>query len=919
MFTALLRAAAPRVLLPLLVAAAAPAGAWAELRVFGNTTTIELAPVLVAAEALGADVTVENGGIPDLFDDSAADVATNAETQALRQSLDHPDLRIIFTVAEGYYRIVGRRSAGINTLADLQGKRVSTIAVTSSGYYLHKMLGTVGMTIDDVTLVPLTPLNLIPNALASREIDAVTIWEPEIELAAEAIGADAIEFQDRSVYRELFNLNTTAAALADPDKRREIVAFVRALIAATDRIAAEPGVAWPLVSARTGYDVALIERVWHHEGYPGTLVGDLLDVLVEEDVYLARERNRAPRSRAELARLIDTSVLEEALATPAAQAQTGAGPADEMIVTSSLIAQPRRQIGTAVSVIDFEEMELRGYAGLADVLRTQTGISVDNSGGVGKTTSVRIRGEESYRTLLMIDGVKALDPSAPRVLPTFDSLITTSDLQRVEVLRGPQGFIYGADAGGVVNVLSKRGADDFDSVLGLEYGADSLRKIDGAFSGGGDSGDYFISVTDLETDGFNAQTADDVLRDDDGAENTTVHSKLGWNLSDKVRLQLVARDVDAEMAYDGCFSPITFATVHDCTSTTDQTTYKASVDVASGTITSSIGLSNIDVGRDDFAEGLPAFSTDGEIGRLEYTGSYKASEAAAFVFGLDFQDEELHDGLTTRSRDQKGYYLEYQGAFADAFYVSLGARYDDNDDFGTHTSTRVSAAYVQDLSRESWLKYRASVGTGFRAPSLYEVAYNAGPWAFPPAAGFVLEEETSEGYDVGVEYGAATGLHLEATYFDQRIEDEIFFDPGFSGYLQSPGESTSKGIEVAADVPLGESWNFIANWTNNDTEDSTNQQRVQRPKNVANFGLAYRPGAGRFNFIANYRLSRDSIDVGGVALDDYEVLDLGASFDLGDEIELHARIENATDESYQEVSGYNTAGRSAYAGVRVRF
>jgi NitT/TauT family transport system substrate-binding protein len=308
-------AAAPRAFLTVLVAAA-PASAWAELRVFGNTTTLELAPVLVAAEALGAVVTVENGGIPDLFDDSVADVATNAETQALRQSLDHPDLRIVFTVAEGYYRIVGRRSAGINALADLRGKRVSTIAVTSSGYYLHKMLGTVGMTIDDVALVPLTPLSLIPNALASREIDAVTIWEPEVQLAAEAVGADVIEFQDRSVYRELFNLNTTAAALADPERRREIVAFVRALIEATERIAADPGVAWPLVAARTGYDVALIERVWHHEGYPGTLVSDLLDVLVEEDVYIARERNRAPRTRAELATLIDMSVLEEALARP---------------------------------------------------------------------------------------------------------------------------------------------------------------------------------------------------------------------------------------------------------------------------------------------------------------------------------------------------------------------------------------------------------------------------------------------------------------------------------------------------------------------------------------------------------------------------------------------------------------------------
>jgi vitamin B12 transporter len=623
-----------------------------------------------------------------------------------------------------------------------------------------------------------------------------------------------------------------------------------------------------------------------------------------------------PRALSAVGQVV-VAVLAVVGAAPA-HAQPGAPLSDEMVVTSSIIAQPRRQIGTAVSVIDYGEMKLRGYPGLADVLRTQTGISVNNSGGLGKASSVRIRGEESYRTLLMIDGVKALDPSAPRVTPAFDSLLMTNDLQRVEVLRGPQGFIYGADAGGVVNVLSKTSISELYS-LGFEYGADSLRKVNGALLGAGDKYDYYFSVTDLQTDGFNAQTADTVLQDDDGAENTTLHAKLGWDLADDVRLQLVARDIDAETAYDGCFSLSGLS--HDCTSTTDQSTYKLSADIVRGYLTSSIGLSNIDIGRDDFAAGLPAFSTDGEIGRFEYTGSYKRSDVFAFVFGLDFQDEELFDGATIRSREQKGYYFEYQGEFDEAFYVSLGSRYDDNDDFGTHTSTRLSAAYVRDFDRGAWLKYRASVGTGFRAPSLFEIAYNAGPFAFPPAAGLALKEETSEGYDVGIEYDGPSKQHFEATYFDQRIEDEIFFDPvNFSGYLQSLGSSTSKGIEIAADVPLGKNWGVIANWTHNDTEDSANRQRLQRPKNVANFGLAYQPWDGRrLNFIVNYRLSRDSMDVGGVALEDYEVLDLAATFDVAEDIELHARIENATDESYQEVSGYNTAGRSAYIGVRVVF
>jgi sulfonate transport system substrate-binding protein len=282
-----------------------------QLRVFGNTTTIELAPVLLAAKDLS--INVKNGGIPDLFDEDAADLATNAETQALRQSVEHPDLRIIFTVSEGFYRVVARRSAGIQAIADLRGKRIATAPNTSSAYYLFKTLALAGLTMDDVTIVPVAPLSLMPAALANREVDALTIWEPEIERAAAAVGDDAIEFQDRRVYRELFNLNTTAANLADPAKRRAIVAFVRALIRASAQVRERPQDAWPLVAASTGYDPALIEKVWHHEGYPGTLVADLLDVMVAEDVFVAKERNRTPRTRAELAKLIDDSVLRDAL------------------------------------------------------------------------------------------------------------------------------------------------------------------------------------------------------------------------------------------------------------------------------------------------------------------------------------------------------------------------------------------------------------------------------------------------------------------------------------------------------------------------------------------------------------------------------------------------------------------------------
>jgi NitT/TauT family transport system substrate-binding protein len=286
----------------------------APLRVYGNMTTIEFASVLLAADRFDKNVMVTHGGIPDLFVPGKAEVATNAETQSLRVSLDHPDLRIILTTSEGFYRIVGRRSSGIAKLADLKGKRIATFPNTSSAFYLQKMLNRVGLTEADVTIVPMTQVEKMPAALASRTVDAVTIWEPEIETAKVAIGADAIDFQDRKVYRELFSLHAKAGDLADPAKRRQIVTFVRAIVDASAALKKDPARAQELAAAATKYDRALVAKVWEHEGYPAALVPDLLDVLVEEDVWVAKERGRAPRSRAELARLIDDSVVREAMA-----------------------------------------------------------------------------------------------------------------------------------------------------------------------------------------------------------------------------------------------------------------------------------------------------------------------------------------------------------------------------------------------------------------------------------------------------------------------------------------------------------------------------------------------------------------------------------------------------------------------------
>lgn len=319
-----MRFRAAMMILVALAPSAATAQAGSPLAIHGNRQTIEIAPVLLAADAYyGAPVSVTAGGIPNLVgevgapgfsDPGQADLATNAETQLLRYSVQHPGLRIVLGVSEGLYRIVARRSAGIASVADLKGKRVATIEQTSSGYFLDRMLRRAGLTFDDIEARPIVPLSGMTDALRKGEVDAVVIWEPESEKSARALGDDLVEFDGTGVYRELFNLNTTAEKLADPATRKRIVRFVRAVLDAGQAIASDARRAKRLVVAAGGFAPQDVEDSWSHHRFEPGMPNDLLDVMAEEEQWLAARDKRSARSRGELATLIDASVYREALA-----------------------------------------------------------------------------------------------------------------------------------------------------------------------------------------------------------------------------------------------------------------------------------------------------------------------------------------------------------------------------------------------------------------------------------------------------------------------------------------------------------------------------------------------------------------------------------------------------------------------------
>lgn len=300
-------------------AGAGGAAPFPTLRITSDINSIEFTPALIAAEDFYPGMaTVAAGGIVGLLSDPNVDLGTNAETQTLRQSVMYPNLRIIFTVTETFYRIVAKRSAGVSTLADLAGKRIASLNNTSAAYFISKYLGTVN--VSDYAIVSggicmATPCgaNTLPSLLERGQADAIALWEPSTEIAAQALGDDAIVFQDRALYREIVNLHSTTEKLADPEKRRGIVEFVRALIKTQELFRTNPEAVYPRIVDAIGIQQPVLEAVWHDERYGGELVPDILDVLEEEEPWVAAQTNRTPRTRQQLTSLVDDSVAREAL------------------------------------------------------------------------------------------------------------------------------------------------------------------------------------------------------------------------------------------------------------------------------------------------------------------------------------------------------------------------------------------------------------------------------------------------------------------------------------------------------------------------------------------------------------------------------------------------------------------------------
>ncbi len=607
----------------------------------------------------------------------------------------------------------------------------------------------------------------------------------------------------------------------------------------------------------------------------------------------------------------------------------------EVVVSAGVTPIEENRLGSSFTVITSEQLDNSQYRYVADALRQVPGLAVSRTGSFGGFTQVRIRGSEANEVLVLIDGVEANAVSGGE----FDfGSFQVADIERIEVLRGPQSAFWGSNAAaGVINIITKGGIrNGIETSLRSEVGTDATVLGTGTIRGGNDIFDAAFSVAYRQTDGFNISNFGN---EKDGDQNLTLNGKFTFDVTSDFIIdgtfRYVTRDSDTD--------PQDFTTglVIDRDDSTDVDEIYGSLGgtltTFDGLLTHRFGFRGSDDQRTNFRERVRSSANEGNRINLYYNATLAfdtpalANAEHQFSAGYEFEREEFRQRppvffpsqLETQRRDVNGFIAEYRGAFDDRYFLNAAIRHDDNDGFADATTYSIDGAI---LFPSTQTRLHASVGTGVTNPTFFE------QFGFIPAQ-FVgnpnLTPEESFGWDVGVEQAFFDGqLIVDVTYFNQDLTNEITTVPVVGGRtpVNLDGTSEGQGIEVAATLQLFDQLLATASYTYTDATEPNGDREVRRPEHTASLNLAYNFLENRAGLFLDLIYNGDMQDfqfVGltrnRVTLDDYVLVNIGGHYDITDDVQLFGRIENLFDEQYEEVFGYNTQGTTAFLGVKGTF
>jgi len=618
-------------------------------------------------------------------------------------------------------------------------------------------------------------------------------------------------------------------------------------------------------------------------------------------------------------------------------------PDNQIVVTATRSPLEIARSGSSVSVIRAEEIQEKGARSIAEVFRALPGVDVSESGGVGAVTNITIRGSNPGQTLILVDGIRVGDSTA--IGGEFDfGAFGATDIERIEVLRGPQSALYGSDAmGGVINIITRKGAGAPRASIAAEGGSYGSKGIRASLSGSTETVNYAFSLNGLDTAGFSrfgyriGRLTPTLVAplENDPTRRLAGSARIGWRPVDGVEIEAGATSYWSNIAFDGFGADDRFNRQRSLVS---ESWTKGSLVSFGGALKTSLTLFG---GRTDrnygfSGEGFSApYATDYRGNRYgaELQNDLKLGTYGLLVFGARTETETaaiwtqpLPRGAAVRVQDvdarqtTNALFALWQLPVGERLNLSLGGRVDDVAD-NTFTTWRATAAY--DL-RETGTKLRASIGTGAKAPSLYQL-YNP----YDPTRGANLLPEESLGIDAGLDQFAFDNrLKLSVGVFWNRYHNLIEFRdlayfPVYQAQYYNVGRAETKGVEASADLALvpGE-WRARGTYTFMIAKDlETGLSLLRRPRNKGSVGLIY-SGVPKLEIEGRVLMvgPRPDYNLGSrVRLAPYARLDLWARYDLDPTWQLYARAENITNAHYEEAYSYGTAGRAVYAGLRAQW
>ncbi|MBY0509095.1 MAG: TonB-dependent receptor [Rhodospirillaceae bacterium] len=612
----------------------------------------------------------------------------------------------------------------------------------------------------------------------------------------------------------------------------------------------------------------------------------------------------------------------------------------QLVVTATRTPQPLYRVGSSITVLSEDAIKSSQAVVVSDLITQTPGVSFSRNGGTGGLTSLRIRGAESDHTIVVIDGVKLNDPSSTGGGYNFANLLS-GDISRIEILRGAQSTLWGSQAiGGVVNVVTAAPKKPFEASAEGEGGSRATGY--GKLAAGGVDGklmwrlggDYYT------TDGISAFVNG---RERDNYQRVGATGRLRYDVTDAVSVDLRGMFSRGHSHIDSSPAPLFVLT-----DTLEFGIVKEYVgyggvnfSLFNGQLKNRVAYTYTDTGRDNFnpdqAVTTRTFDARGKNKRFEYQGSYSFVEGWDATFGAEHEKSTFSSASPTPTAPNPvpavanvsitSGYAQLQADVIRNLTITGGVRIDSHETFGSHALGQAAVAYNLN---DGDTVLRASWGQGFKAPTLFNLYSDFGNTALKP--------ESANSYDAGIEQHLFGDLlTLSATGFYRKAKDQIDFfscfgvtgnplcPPGKSGIYVNTGSTRARGVELQGSVDIDQ-FTVTANYTYTDTEltSAGNVNRgktlTRRPKHQANLSASYQwPFDVATGFSVRYVGDTFDNAANTFVLQDYTLVDLRASWQVVENVELYGRIENVFNERYATIRNYGTPGRGAFAGARFKF